>query len=43
MKVLKSVIRTTITRLVGEGHRKQNIEIELIHFIKDVLYKEGDE
>jgi hypothetical protein len=38
----KSVIAATIDRLVAEGTRKANIEIELIHFIKAKLYKEDD-
>jgi hypothetical protein len=39
----KSVIASTIERLVAEGTRKANIEIELIHFIKAKLYKEENE
>jgi hypothetical protein len=38
----KSVIAATIDRLVAEGTRKANIEIELIHFIKTKLYKEDE-
>lgn len=36
----KEVIESTIVELVAEGVRKANIEIELIHYIKRVLYKE---
>jgi hypothetical protein len=43
MDELKTEIADTIKRLVGEGVRKQNIEIELIHFIREKLYKEEHE
>jgi hypothetical protein len=36
----KDVIADTIAALVAEGVRKADIEIELIHYIKRVLYKE---
>jgi hypothetical protein len=39
----ESIIEATIDRLVAEGTRKANIEIELIHFIKAKLYKEENE
>jgi hypothetical protein len=38
----KSVIAATIDRLVAEGTRKANIEIELVGFIKAKLYKEDE-
>jgi hypothetical protein len=38
----KSVIAATIDRLVAEGVRKANIEIDLIHFIKAKLYRGDD-
>jgi hypothetical protein len=39
----KSVIASTIDRLVADGTRKANIEIELVGFIKAKLYKEENE
>jgi hypothetical protein len=39
----KAAIEATIERLVAEGMRKVNIEIELTHFIKAKLYKEESE
>ena len=35
--------KAVIERLVGEGMRKVNIEIELTQFIKAKLYKEESE
>ena len=40
MDECKKVIAETIAELVAHGTRKANIEIELIHHIKRVLYKE---
>lgn len=37
MDECKAVIQSTIGRLVSEGVRKANIEIELTHFIKREL------
>jgi hypothetical protein len=42
LRQCKSVIEATIDRLVADGTRKANIEIELIHFIKAKLYKEDE-
>jgi hypothetical protein len=38
----KLAIKECITALVADGNRKANIEIELIHFIKRELYREGE-
>lgn len=38
----KDVIAATIDRLIAEGTRKANIEIELVGFIKAKLYKEDE-
>jgi hypothetical protein len=40
MDECKSVIESTISRLVGEGVRIANIDIELTHFIRRELYKD---
>ncbi|MGM0904238.1 MAG: hypothetical protein ACQEXB_24440 [Bacillota bacterium] len=39
----KSVIAETIRQQIADGTRKANIEIDLIHFIKNVLYGEANQ
>jgi hypothetical protein len=37
----KEQLRIHIDKLVEQGARKANIEIELIHYLKSLLYSDG--
>lgn len=40
MESLKKQMETHINQLLDQGVRPQNIEIELLHFAKKLIYKE---